>query len=312
MLSKSFLEMLRVRNSKKNGELKKLKKAPKWLEPLTAERGYTASLFLYTFQIRKHITEQVLPRLPKWIELSTLTYPDPIDPIKNDDIIDDVLKDLEQTLDFVQDLLIPAEARAIESAEKFGAEVAIFNDRQNDKITESVLGVDIFQEEPWLETQLSLYADQNAQLIQSMTKNEIERVSGIIQRGLQEGASLQSVTKNIENSFGITRRHARLIARDQTTKLNASLTKLRQQNLGIKRYRWLTAGDVCGGKSTRCVRKTHRVLDEKICRWDDPTVYLDEKTGRWLKRSTIGGTLVSPGVDVNCRCQAIAIFEDLF
>ncbi len=304
MLSKTFLAMLKQRHTKKNGELKRLKKAPKWLEPLTAERGYTASLYLYTFQIRKQITEHLIPKLPLWLTFGTITYPDPVDPIKNDDIIDDILSDLDATLDLIEELLIPAETRAIESAKVFGAEVAVFNNRQFEKSVDSVLGVDIFLDEPWLETQLKLFADQNSQLIQNMTENEMERVSGIVQRGLQEGASLESVTENIENSFGITRRHAKLIARDQTSKLNASLTKLRQQELGITRYRWLTAGD-------ERVRQSHRVLDQKICRWDDPTVYLDENTGNWVKRSNIGGTLVNPGTDVNCRCQAIAQFEDI-
>lgn len=296
--------MLKARHTKKNGDLKRLKKAPKWLEPLTAERSYTFSLFLYTYQIRKAITDNIIPKLPKWLELSTMTYPDPIDPIKNDDIIDDVLADLDSTLNFIEEILIGPETRAIQAAERTGLEVAEFNGNQNERIVESVLGVDIFQEEPWLETQLELFANQNAQLIQNMTENEIERVSGIVQRGLQEGSSLQSVTENIENSFGITRRHARLIARDQTTKLNASLTKLRQQDLGITRYRWVTAGD-------ERVRQSHRVLDDKICRWDDPTVYLDEVSGKWLKRSTIGGTNVHVGSDVNCRCQSFGIIEDI-
>lgn len=320
--------MLKDRHSKRNGELKRLKKAPKWLEPLTAERGYTASLYLYTFQIRRVITKELIPKLPTWFKLSTITYPDPVDPIdsadlmhqtgemyqknidsasliKKDDLIDDVIADLNATLAFIDELLQGPEQRAIDSASVFGLEVATFNNTQYNKIIDRVLDVDIFQEEPWLETQLELFANQNAQLITNMTDDEIYRVSGIVQRGLQEGSSLESVTKNIEKSFGITRRHAKLIARDQTTKLNGSLTKLRQQELGINTYRWLTAGD-------ERVRKTHRVLDNKICRWDDPTVFLDESTGKWVKRSTIGGTEVHTSQDVNCRCQPIPQFEDLF
>ena len=324
MISKSQLEMIRLRNSKRNGELKRLKKAPKWLEPLTAERGYTASLYLYTFQIRKAITENLIPKIPKWLELSTLTYPDPVDPIldgqisgmckknidsanliKNDDIIDDVIAELNATLEFIDFLLIGPEQRAIDSAKLFGLEVAAFNNVQYKKSVDQVLAVDIFVEEPWLEPQLELFANQNAQLITNMTDNEINRVSGIVQRGLQEGSSLESITESIEKSFGITRRHAKLIARDQTSKLNGSLTKLRQQNLGVQTYKWLTAGD-------ERVRQSHRVLDGRICRWDDPTVFLNVKTGEWVKRSTIGGTEVHTSQDVNCRCQPIAQFEDMF
>lgn len=309
MLSKTFLKMLKDRHTKKNGELKKIKKAPKWLDALNAERGYIASLYAYTLQIRKTVTEQIYPKLPAWFVITTNNYPDPVEPVfdslKNDDIIDDIIDSINETIDLIDELLQPAEDRAIESARFFGIQVAEFNEIQYEKSIDRVLEVDIFQEEPWLETQLDLFANQNAELIQNMTQNELNRVSGIIQRGLQEGSSLESVTENIENSFGITRRHARLIARDQTTKLNGSLTKLRQQNLGLQTYQWVTAGD-------ERVRKDHRVLDFKICRWDDPTVFLNEETGKWEKRSRIGGTEVHPSQDVNCRCQPIARYEELF
>ena len=304
MISQKQLEMIKARNSKRNGELKRLKKAPKWLEPLTAERGYTASLYLYTFQIRKAITENLIPKIPEWLELSTIYYPDPVDPVKNDDIIDDVIDDLNAILEFIDLILNEPEQRAINSSILFGKEVAVFNELQYKKQTDQVLAIDIFVEEPWLETQLELFANQNAQLITNMTDNEIERVSGIVQRGLQEGSSLQSITESIEKSFGITRRHAKLIARDQTSKLNGSLTKLRQQNLGVETYKWLTAGD-------ERVRKTHKVLDGKLCRWDDPTVYFNEESQKWVKRSTIGGTNVHTSQDVNCRCQPIAQFEEM-
>jgi SPP1 gp7 family putative phage head morphogenesis protein len=316
MVSRRTLEQIRARNTLKNGKLKKLKKPPKWLLPFSAERRYTAQLYEYTFQIRRLISQQILPKLPSWLVGSTYTYPDPVLPSQEeieenriaanlDSIIDDIISDLNDTLLIIDQILAPYQARAIADAARIGVEISIFNSIQFDKVTNSVLGVDIFQDEPWLETQLELFANQNSQLITNMTTNEIERVSGIVQRALQEGSSLESITDNIEKSFGITRRHAKLIARDQTTKLNGSLTKLRQQEIGVTQYRWETSND-------ERVRADHRVMQGKICRWDDPTVYLNEKTGKWEKRSTIGGTLVHTSQDVNCRCQPIAILEGVF
>lgn len=325
MLSKSFLEMLRQRNSKKNGELKKLKKPPRWLDPLTAERGYIASLAVYSLDIRLAIEKYLMPKIPVWLGLTTRTYPDPVE-IENldcqssemskkkqdsanlnrkDDLIDDILDDLNATLEFIDNLLQIPELKAIEASKKFGLEVAIFNQKQFEKTTESVLGVDIFVEEPWLETQIEIFANQNATLIKNLTDTQLNRVSGIIQRGLQQGTDLDTITDDIQETFGMTRRHAKLIARDQTTKLNANLTKLRQEEIGVENFRWLTSGD-------ERVRASHEVLDGKICRWDDPTVFLDEKTGKWVKKSTIGGSPVHCGVDVNCRCQPIAMFETMF
>jgi SPP1 gp7 family putative phage head morphogenesis protein len=306
MLSKSFLAMLRARQTKKNGELKKLKKPPKWLEPLTAERGYIASLAYYTFQIRKTITLILLPKIPTWLRLATMDYPDPVEiNIKNDDLIDDILADLERTLLLINQILQEPEQEAIESAEEAGETIARFNERQFKKSVDSVLAVDIFQDEPWLETQLDLFAKQNATLINNLTNEELNRVAGIVQRGLQQGSTYDTVADQIQETFGITRRHAKLIARDQTTKLNANLTKLRQEELGITLYTWQTSND-------ERVRKTHKVLDGKTCRWDDPTVFYDEKSKKWVNKSTIGGDPHHVGISVNCRCQAIADFSTIF
>lgn len=193
----------------------------------------------------------------------------------------------------IQFLLLPKQQETIREAAGIGIEVAIYNQKQFDKTVNSVLGVDVFLEEPWLKNQLELFANQNAQLITSLEETELDRVSGIVQRGLQEGSSYDTITDQIQETFGITRRHARLIARDQTSKLNGSLTKLRQQELGITEYIWQSSGD-------ERVRASHRVMDGKTCRWDDPTVYLDEKSGKWKKRSSIGGTQVHTSQDINC------------
>ena len=300
---KAYLEVIKKSFRKKDGTLRPVKRPATWLYPHSAQRQYTAALYQYTFQIRKTITSVLYPKIPIWLAGATLTYPDPVFP-KMDSIIDDVINDLNLSLQIIYRLLLPYQTEAQNKAKFFGLEIAAFNSAQYSKVVNSVLGVDVFLEEPWLVPQLELFANQNAQLITSMTGNEIERVSGYIQRALQEGSSYESVVENIEKSFGITRRHAKLIARDQTTKLNGSLTKLRQQELGINEYVWQTAGD-------ERVRADHRVMDGKICRWDDPTVYDNEKTGKWEKRSKIGGTEVHTSQDVNCRCIPIPNIKGL-
>lgn len=311
-ISKIILDKIKKINSKKDGSLKKLKRPPTWLFPHSPERQYRAYLYEYTFTIRKVVSEILLPRIPLMLVAATSPYPDPVIPdtvfdsgttkrIRKDDFIDF----LNETMTYIEILLLPKQQETIQKAKTIGLEIAVFNQRQYEKTINSVLGVDVFLEEPWLQNQLELFANQNSQLIKSMTDTEIDRVSGAVQRGLQEGSSYESIADEIEKSFGITRRHAKLIARDQSSKLNGSLTKLRQQESGITTYRWQTSGD-------ERVRQTHRVLDGKVCRWDDPTVYLDESTGKWEKRSKIGGTNVHTSVDVNCRCVPIPIIEGLF
>lgn len=307
-VSPSIIARIRARHTNKAGKLKKLKKPPAWLFPHSPERQYRAALYEFTFEIRRVISENLLPAIPDLLRAATAPYPDPVETNLYGDSAtrqDDFINDLNNLMRRIQILLLPKQQQTIQKAAGFGVDIAIFNQKQYEKTVNSVLGVDVFLEEPWLKNQLELFANQNSQLITNMTDNEMERVSGMVQRGLQEGSTYESIAENIEKSFGITRRHAKLIARDQTSKLNGSLTKLRQQELGIDEYRWQTSGD-------ERVRPSHRVLDGKICRWDDPTVYLNEQTGKWEKRSTIGGTNVHTSQDVNCRCVPIPIIEGFF
>ena len=283
--------MLKSRLAKRNGELRKLKKPNRLLEPINARRKYTASLYRYTLKIREIVTREITPKLPFWLSGGTLTYPEPN--FNQDSLIDDIIFSINNTIDAISLLLLPFQNEAIQASYSTALEVASFNQNQFTRSMNSVLGVDIFLEEPWLEPQLELFANQNSELIKSLTETEMDRVSGIVQRGIQEGATYNAIQENIQKSFGITRRHARLIARDQTSKLNASLTKLRQQESGITEYIWQTSND-------ERVRTDHRAMSGKRCRWDDPTVYFDDQTQKWKKRSSIGGTQVHVGTDVNC------------
>ncbi len=142
-------------------------------------------------------------------------------------------------------------------------------------------------DEPWLNDQLKLFASQNSQLIKSLSEQELERVAGEIERGLQQGERFTDISKSLQKSFGITRRRATLIARDQTTKLNSSLTRLRQEEVGVEEYIWATSLD-------ERVRPTHRANEGKKFRWDSPP----KITGH-------------PGNDVNCRCIARPVLDNL-
>jgi SPP1 gp7 family putative phage head morphogenesis protein len=223
----------------------------------------------------------LIPEIPYLILEVERFYPKP--PIRKDDFQDT----LKMLINSVIRAIKGKTEKTILEAEKIGVQVASYNKKQFDKITNSVFGIDIFIDQPWLQDQLKLFASQNAQLIRSLPEQELSQVAGIVERGLQEGSRFNSITQSIQERFGITKRRAKLIARDQTTKLNASLTKLRQQELGVTEYEWQTAGD-------ERVRPSHRAHDGKKFKWDRPP----KDTGH-------------PGTDVNCRCVAVPVLEDL-
>lgn len=83
----------------------------------------------------------------------------------------------------------------------------------------------------------------------------------------------------------MTASKAELLARDQTLKLNAAISRTRQQAAGISKYYWTTVGD-------ERVRKMHDDLDGKLFSWDDPPI------------TNEAGDHNHPGEDYQCRCTA--------
>ncbi|MCK4520973.1 MAG: minor capsid protein, partial [Nanoarchaeota archaeon] len=79
----------------------------------------------------------------------------------------------------------------------------------------------------------------------------------------------------------------KLIARDQISKLNGDLNQQRQNDLGVRRYRWRTSRD-------ERVRESHVVKEGNIYQWNKPPA----DTGH-------------PSEDYNCRCYAEAIISDI-
>jgi SPP1 gp7 family putative phage head morphogenesis protein len=150
-----------------------------------------------------------------------------------------------------------------------------------------VLGVNIFQREPWLIETLKSFVKENVALIMSIKDDSVRQIEGIVRRGVQGGTRHEEIAKQVRQRYGVTRNRARLIARDQVAKLNGNLTMRRQQNLGIKKYIWRTSAD-------RRVRPTHRDNEGREYSWNDPP-----GTGH-------------PGEDFQCRCTAEAVFEDVF
>jgi len=276
-MRKEFKIMLEARKAK--GIKKKAKVPPKWLFPLNQEKQYDKALYSLVRDLKNLIKEYLIPEIPSMIAEVENKMPN--------DRADSYLDRLNGLIIYIREAIQGKVVSTTLEAEVIGVEIAKFNKTQFEKLNHSIFGIDIFLDEPWLFDQLQLFSAQNAQLIKSLPDQELERVAGDIERGLQQGLRFTDIAKTIQKSFGITHRRATLIARDQTTKLNASLTKLRQQEVGVEEYIWQTSGD-------ERVRATHRHNDGKKFRWDTPP----KVTGH-------------PGNDVNCRCVARPVLDKL-
>ena len=132
-------------------------------------------------------------------------------------------------------------------------------------------------------------------------EERVPRMSGddpvqkTIYEGLSSGSTAKEIGKEISSIGGVTERRAQFIARDQLASVYGDLTKQRQQNLGIKRFKWLTSHD-------ERVRDTHAALDGMIFDWDTGA------SGSGVPAEMEG---LMPGEDFNCRCTSTIVKEDL-
>ena len=191
----------------------------------------------------------------------------------------------------------------------FGISISRFNKKQQDKITKRILGQPFSPSEPWLEDVLTLWSNDNFGLIKSLSSEYIKKVNTIVSTGIADGNTWDKIMRDMRGmNKNMTKSRATLIARDQTGKLNGRLTKRRNQEAGISLYQWFTALD-------ERVRSKHKVLHNRIMRWDDNTVYADSvadaKAGKWKSRSSISGYVGIPGSDVQCRCSSGTVFVDI-
>jgi SPP1 gp7 family putative phage head morphogenesis protein len=100
------------------------------------------------------------------------------------------------------------------------------------------------------------------------------------------GRRVENLRDDLIERGNVSESRAELIARDQTLKLNGAINKARQESVGVERYTWSTSGD-------ERVRDEHAALDRETFSWGSPP--------------SVG----HPGEDIQCRCIALPIIDDL-
>lgn len=287
-----FLEKIRARRLQ-IGRKGLRRRAPRWLHPVAIERSYKNALLDKVVDFEENIETLLIARLPSLVLQADTN-------LRADDFIDD-LKAIMQALAVASFTVF----QNVESfALNFGFKIANFNEAQYKRIISATLGVNPLSNDAFLQTRLKAFARANAVLIKSIPDQLLKEVEGIAMRGLTGGASVRDMEREIAQRFKVTRARARLIARDQTGKLNAQLTEIRQVRIGVDEYIWNSVED-------ERVRDSHRVLDGKICKWGDDSVYREPNEKEWKSRTSLQGYVGTPGSDYQCRCFAEPIMGDL-
>ena len=261
----------------------KLPRPARMLFPTAAERVY-----------RKRLLQLVAGAKIRFVQMSEYMRATRLDEISiPTTLIDKLLQGYEAEVM----AMFGVSAKAV--AREMTQDVNNHNFEQMRKQFSKLTSMDVLQFTPELADRINMAAKQNAELITNMGADVKNSVSTAVRDGFLKGKRWEEIAGDIENGmngvgiFGKATSRAALIARDQVATLNGTLTKDRNESLGISLYEWQTAGDAR-------VRDSHRDLNGKVFSWNG----IVESGGKTYTEAPNGAF---PGSEINCRCVAAPV-----
>jgi uncharacterized protein with gpF-like domain len=150
-----------------------------------------------------------------------------------------------------------------------------------------------FKMTPAMRDVLKATVEQNVQLIRSIPDQYFTQVQGAVMRSVTAGRDLASLSKELQEHYGVTKRRAAFISLDQNNKATAVFTRVRQTELGITEAVWLHSH---GGKTPRPTHLANSGKKYDVSKgWFDP----DPKVRRFI----------FPGELPRCRCVSKSVIK---
>ena len=165
-------------------------------------------------------------------------------------------------------------------AENFVGNVDEYSKRSMRLALQDKLPTVNFKETPAMKNALDSFVVENVNLIKSIPQKYFTEIEGIVMRSVRDGRNLADLTNELEHRYDITRKRAILIATDQNNKATETLNRVRVQELGVTKAKWIHTG---GSKEPR---KSHQHANGKIFELD--------------KGCLIDGEYIYPGQLINC------------
>ena len=239
------------------------------------------------------------------IALNELREPETIN-----DALPDYLKSLSAKANRIFDMLDKIDLGAIANAmaSRIVNTANNVNRQRFDKKAGQMFGIDLkgalASSGKAVQDELDLARYRNADLIKSVATEFKKEISDTIMQNVYEGQRSTNLITQIKERYHVTESRAKLIARNETSRINGDLVRIRAQALGSKTYVWSGVMDERNFKRT-----DHYVMNGMLCKWDDKTVFSDDNGVTWKKRKSIGGVEAHPSEQINCRCAALAQVE---
>jgi len=267
--------------------IKRGRRIPRQQRPAHLERAYATQLLRIVDRVREALAP-LLAELPRLLERNARARADAGE--------GDRLRTLiAEALGRVRGFIDPTQLDAL--AKQLGHNVSSFSGAQLRRQIIAALGVDVYASEAGLAAIIEGFAAENVSLITNLAEQLVSNVEGATTRALANATRHTDLAKEIEKIMGVSKKRAKLIARDQIGKLNGKVNHKRQTNLGINEYVWRTGKDrrVRGtpGGAFPNAKYSHYAREGKTFSWDEPP-----PDGH-------------PGEPVLCRCGADPDFNDL-
>lgn len=141
----------------------------------------------------------------------------------------------------------------------------------------------------------------NVDLITRIPAEYLDKVKKSVNDSLKKGNGLADLVPAMEERYGEAKRHARLVALDQTRKAYTAINTAKMKANGITKFEWVHSGGSQEPRPYHLHSPANGGLNGGIFDINDPPI-IDQKTSeRGL-----------PGDDYNCRCtmRPIVTFDD--
>lgn len=130
--------------------------------------------------------------------------------------------------------------------------------------------------------------------IKNWTPERITKMRTVVGQMSIDGKSINAIADYIQHEFGISARHAKFLARNESAMATTSYLEAKYKEEGMTEFKWHTNID---GRE----RPLHKELHGQVFRFDNPPI-IDERTGQ----------KGLPAQTYNCRCTMSPVINKEF
>lgn len=120
------------------------------------------------------------------------------------------------------------------------------SDLQRDELARQLraaVGVEVPIRDQRLGPAIDHFTATNVSLIRTIPERYFAQVEQVVLGGVGDGDRWEDIAEEVEGRFKVSEAVAKVIARDQVGKFFANLNEVRQRNLGITHFYWMTGAD---------------------------------------------------------------------